>query len=95
MSQSDGTLAAFGVECEPGEDRPRPDPDGDDRRAVAARLDEFGVDSEAVYEDPEVLAGVLPHELGLTPLGCGNCGAREIVEHPCRNCGFDPREGGE
>lgn len=36
---------------------------------------------------------LLPHEIqGLSPLNCGQCGAEAIGDHPCPECGWDPRE---
>jgi hypothetical protein len=42
---------------------------------------------------PHVLAKMGPENLGLDPLGCGECGAAEIGEHPCPECGYDPENG--
>jgi len=42
-------------------------------------------------EDPECLQHYPPHAIGLEPLGCSQCGTGPIVEHPCPDCGYDPR----
>lgn len=40
------------------------------------------------------LARFLPHEIeGMSPLGCGECGAEGIVVHPCPECGYNPGGG--
>jgi hypothetical protein len=58
---------------------------------VRERLAECQLHGDGI--EPDVLADKLPHEVGLDPLGCGECGAVEIVQHPCPDCGFDPRGG--
>lgn len=40
--------------------------------------------------DPHNLIKRLPHEVGLSPLGCGDCGAGEIFDHPCPECDYSP-----
>lgn len=38
---------------------------------------------------------LLPEDVGLSPLGCGDCGAEDIGDHPCPQCGYDPAGGDE
>jgi hypothetical protein len=42
---------------------------------------------------PYKLARKWPHEVGLSPLNCGNpeCGAEAIRKYPCPECGHAPR----
>lgn len=42
------------------------------------------------FYDPHNLVKALPHEVGLTPLGCGRCGRSEIFDHPCPECDYAP-----
>lgn len=44
--------------------------------------------------DEHDLLKVAPDDLGLEPLHCGECGEKEIAEHPCPRCGFNPEEKG-
>ena len=66
---------------------------------IQDRLAEWGtgtdIDWLAIRDDPEELAGINPEELGLSPLGCANCGERAIGSHPCPACGFEPGGDGE
>lgn len=40
---------------------------------------------------PFCIERLRPEDLGLSPLGCGECGQADIGTHPCPDCGFDPR----
>jgi len=42
--------------------------------------------------DPNMVHRLLPEDLGLSPLGCAECGVVEIDGHPCPDCGHDPRD---
>lgn len=58
---------------------------------VRERLAETVLHS-SLHLEQGTLGRMLPHEIeGLSPLGCSECGEREIVVHPCPECGHDPR----
>lgn len=40
--------------------------------------------------DPHNLRKLQPQDVGLSPLGCGECGADDIYNHPCPDCGYAP-----
>lgn len=40
--------------------------------------------------DPHNLSDKFPQDVGLSPLGCGECGADEIYSHPCPECEWSP-----
>ena len=40
--------------------------------------------------DPHNLVTKRPQDVGLSPLGCGNCGQDAIMTHPCPNCDYAP-----
>ena len=61
------------------------------RTTFYRRASKFGIDVGGIEAK---LINALPEDVGLTPLGCSECGAREIGGHPCPECGHDPRLGG-
>lgn len=62
---------------------------GIDVPTVCERLYQLGID-ETALSNPYRLQKVSPEDIGLPPLGCGNCGEQAIGEHACPVCGFDP-----
>jgi hypothetical protein len=64
---------------------------GEPEAVVRERLVETVLHS-SLHLEQGTLGRMLPHEIeGLSPLGCGECGATVIAVHPCPECGFDPR----
>lgn len=54
-------------------------------------LEKLGIHEPADYKQLSwATVDLWPHEVDLSPLNCGRCGAEEIYEHPCPECGYDP-----